>query len=228
MCLLGPASLFITARRTNIPALLLYSLGIVLIMETFSRSAWLGLLVFLFVLWLKSKHLDRQRLYLLLSASVLTIMLTLFPLQEFFYTRMGSSSVQTEQLSTFGRSWLNLQALGMIQANPISGVGIGSFVLQLAGSAIEGAPIEPVHNVFLLIGSELGILGMLITAFLIISMIVKGSKVRTSQATLASAALAGIGMIGLFDHYLWSIAPGRLMLGLALGLWAGQVVNDNS
>ena len=228
LCLLGPASLFITARRTNIPALLLYSLGIVLIMETFSRSAWLGLLVFLFVLWLKSKHLDRQRFYLLFAASVLAIILTLFPLQELVLTRMGSSSVQTEQLSTFGRSWLNGQALGVIQANPINGVGIGSFILQLAGHAIEGAPIEPVHNVFLLIGSELGILGMLITAILIISMIVKGSKVRTSQATLASAALAGIGMIGLFDHYLWSIAPGRLMLGLALGLWAGQVVNDNS
>ena len=228
LCLLGPASFFMTARRTSIPALLLYSLGIVLVLETFSRSAWLGLLVFLFVLWLKSKHLDHQRLYLLLSASVLTILLTLFPLQEFVSTRMGSSSVQTEQLSNFGRSWLNQQALGMIQANPIRGVGIGSFVLQLAAYAIEGALIEPVHNVFLLIGSELGILGLLITAILVISMIVKGSKVRTSQAALASATLAGMGMISLFDHYLWSIAPGRLMLGLALGLWAGQVIDDNA
>jgi O-antigen ligase len=141
---------------------------------------------------------------------------------------LGSSSVQTEQLSSFGRSWLNQQALGMIQANPIRGVGIGSFVLQLAGYAIEGALIEPVHNVFLLIGSELGILGMLMTAILVVSMVVKGSKVRTSQAVLASAALAGMGMISLFDHYLWSIAPGRLMLGLVLGLWAGQVIDDNA
>jgi hypothetical protein len=59
-------------------------------------------------------------------------------------------------------------------------------------------------------------------------MIVKGSKVRTSQAVLASAVLAGMGMISLFDHYLWSIAPGRLMLGLVLGLWAGQVIDDNA
>jgi hypothetical protein len=33
-------------------------------------------------------------------------------------------------------------------------------------------------------------------------------------------------VISLFDHYLWTIAPGRVMLGLALGLWAGQVAHD--
>jgi hypothetical protein len=32
-------------------------------------------------------------------------------------------------------------------------------------------------------------------------------------------------VISLFDHYLWTLAPGRLMLGLVIGLFAGQDVN---
>jgi hypothetical protein len=26
----------------------------------------------------------------------------------------------------------------------------------------------------------------------------------------------------MFDHYMWTLAPGRLMLGLVIGLFAGQ------
>jgi hypothetical protein len=49
---------------------------------------------------------------------------------------------------------------------------------------------------------------------------------KSPQAILAGATLAGLGVIALFDHYLWTLAPGRIMLGLALGLWAGQVFQD--
>ena len=40
---------------------------------------------------------------------------------------------------------------------------------------------------------------------------------------VTSALLAGLGVITLLDHYLWSLAPGRMLFGLALGLWQGQV-----
>ncbi len=29
---------------------------------------------------------------------------------------------------------------------------------------------------------------------------------------------SGLAVIGIFDHYLWTLAPGRLMLGFVLGL----------
>jgi hypothetical protein len=29
-------------------------------------------------------------------------------------------------------------------------------------------------------------------------------------------------VISLFDHYFWTLAPGRLMLGLVIGLFVGQ------
>jgi O-antigen ligase len=114
----------------------------------------------------------------------------------------------------------------MIRDHPLTGVGIGSFILKLADYALEGAIIEPVHNIFLLAGSELGIIGLLLVIALFISIALSVFKVRTPNAILASATIAGLGVICLFDHYLWSLAPGRMMLALVLGLWAGQVEYD--
>jgi O-antigen ligase len=142
------------------------------------------------------------------------------------FTRISDAPVATEQLSTFGRSWLSEQALAMMRAHPFTGVGIGSFILELADYAIEGASIEPVHNIFLLAGSELGIVGLLLVICLFISIALIIVKTHKPNAILASATLAGLGVISLFDHYLWTLAPGRIMLGLALGLWIGQVAND--
>jgi hypothetical protein len=70
-------------------------------------------------------------------------------------------------------------------------------------------------------------LGVLVVCGLFISILLSSLKAQTPESVLASAMLAGLGVIGLFDHYLWSLAPGRLMLALALGLWAGSI-KDNS
>jgi O-antigen ligase len=228
LCLLGPAGLFLKARNTNIPSLLLYVLGLILILLTFSRSSWLGLIAFFIFLVLKSKHLNRKLLLLLFAATLITMIFTLVPVRDLVFTRISVAPVQTEQLSAFGRSWLNRQAVEMILAHPLTGVGAGSFILELAKYAVEGAIIEPVHSFFLLVGAELGMVGLLILIALVIRIAVGMFRVRTPQAILVSATLAGLGVIGLFDHYLWSLAPGRIMLGIALGLWAGQVLQDES
>ena len=219
--LLGPAGLFLINKKPNYAALVLFALGVILIGLTFSRSAWLGLISFIFVLMLKSKYLELKRLLLLIATAILTIVLTLYPLRDLVFTRVSNAPVQTEQLSAFGRSWLTEQAVQMIREHPLTGVGIGSFVIELSRYAVEGAIIEPVHNIFLLVGAELGIIGLVITVSLFAAIALKISRVQTPRAILASATIAGLGVISLFDHYLWSIAPGRLMLGLALGIWMG-------
>ena len=225
VCLLGPASLFLRNRKPNYAALILFVFGMILIALTFSRSAWLGLATVIFFLVLKSKFLEARRVWLLAAVGTLTILLALLPLREFVFTRLNGSSVRTEQISTVGRSWLNEQAINIFREQPLTGTGIGSFVLALSKNAVQGAPIEPVHNVALLVGAELGIPGLLLLAVLLVGIFQQMMHVRTPQAILASSTLAGIGMISLFDHYLWSIAPGRVMLGLVLGLWLGQLNN---
>jgi O-antigen ligase len=200
-------------------------LGIVLLILTFSRSAWLGLIVFVAVLALKSKYFEQKKLILLVSTIIITAMCTLYPLRELAAARTGNQTVKTEEISSVGRSWLSQQAIRMIQKHPVAGVGVGSFILELSKTAVRGAPIEPVHNLLLLISDELGVAGLILILVLISSIAVKIFQAKSPQAVLAGAMVTGIGAISLFDHYLWTLAPGRIMLGLVLGLWAGQAAN---
>jgi O-antigen ligase len=226
LSLLGPANLFLAGKKLNYMALTLFTFGVILIILTFSRSAWLGLLACMGILALKSKYLDRKRLFLLIAACLLTIILALYPLRELVFTRVSGTPVATEQLSIFGRQWLSQQAVDMFRARPLTGVGIGSFSIELSTYAIQGAVIEPVHNLFLLAGSELGILGLLLLTALFILVGLNIFKAQTPKLIVASAMVTGVGVISLFDHYLWTLAPGRVMLALALGLWIGQVTHD--
>jgi len=225
LCLAGPTNLYL--EKNNHPALILLSLGTILLMLTFSRSAWLAFAAFLFILIIKSKHFERKKIITFVSVCFLTVTLTLYPLRELIFTRVGNTSVPTEQLSNFGRTWLTEQALQMIRYHPLTGVGMGSFVTELSKIAVNGAIIEPVHNIFLLAGVELGIFGILITVGIFVTLAYYVLKARSPKAILSGAILSGLGVITLFDHYLWTLAPGRMMLAFAIGLWLGQLQHES-
>lgn len=225
--LLGPVSLFLASRKLNYPALILFNLGIILIALTFSRSAWLGLVALIVVLVLKVRHLEEKKIILLMFTTALTVIIALYPLRDLVFARINASAVETEKISTVGRSWITQQALSVIGKHPLAGLGVGSFVINLSNNAVEGAPIEPVHNIVLLVFSELGAAGSILIAALFVSIIRNINRLGSPRAILAGATLAGLGIISLFDHYLWTIAPGRMMLGLILGLWAGQVEHES-
>ena len=228
LTLLGPASLVFASKRAGHPALIPVALGMSLLALTFSRSAWLGMVFFSLVLILKSKFLDRKRLALLLLTAAVGFAITLLPYLQLVQARTVNIASDSEKFSFIGRAWLNQEALQMIRAYPLTGAGLGSFIIELSQRAGEGYIIEPVHNIPLLVGAELGIIGILLVIALSVSIASGIVTAQTPYSILASAALAGFGIISLFDHYLWTIAPCRLMLGLALGLWAGQVSHDQT
>jgi hypothetical protein len=57
---------------------------------------------------------------------------------------------------------------------------------------------------------------------LFLSFVYRLLKTQNPNAILAGAMLMGLGLISFFDHYLWTLAPGRVMLGLMVGLFVGQ------
>jgi O-antigen ligase len=132
------------------------------------------------------------------------------------------TSSHAEEFSFLGRAWLNGSAVRMIQDYPLTGVGIGSFIIELAGRAGFGYVVEPAHNVLLMAGAELGMPGLLLVIALGISFLWRLHQTNQPNAILAGAVLAGLSFIAMFDHYMWTLAPGRLMLGLVIGLFAGQ------
>jgi O-antigen ligase len=226
--LLGPIAFFLRKERPNNLAILLLILGSSLLALTFSRSAWLGLFVFSMVLIWKSKYFDRKRLWSLLFILALSFTITLLPYHQLVQARTINTTSHSEEFSFIGRAWLNGEATKIIREYPLTGVGVGSFIIELGKRAGEGYIVEPAHNILLLAGAELGIPGILLVLALSLSFAYRFVKTEHPNAILAGAMLTGLGTISLFDHYLWTLAPGRLMLGLVIGLFLGQGINDEA
>jgi hypothetical protein len=226
--LLGPIVFFIRKRQPNNLAVLLLIPGISLLALTFSRSAWLALMIFSMILIWKSKYLDRKRLMLVLILIALSFALTLFPYSDLVQARTVNTTSHAEEFSFIGRAWLNGEAAKMMDEYPLTGVGIGAFIIELSSRAGTGYVIEPAHNILFLAGAELGIPGVLLVMALFISFAYRLFRTQNPNAILAGATLTGLGFISLFDHYLWTLPPGRLMLGLVIGLFVGQDINDET
>jgi O-antigen ligase len=201
---------------------------VALLALSFSRAAWLALIVFCGVLLWKRKTFDMRRLMTLLVIIALSFMLTLLPYRELVQARTVNTTSHAEAFSFIGRAWLNGEAIRLFQEFPLTGVGIGSFIIELGRRAGEGYVVEPAHNILLIAAAELGLPGLLIVISLLAMFAYRLFKTQTPNAILAGAALTGLGVVSLFDHYLWTLAPGRVMLGLLIGLFVGQDLRHDS
>src|SRR6185503_11043774 len=113
--LLGPISLFFTGKKLYHPALILYALGVCLLALTFSRSAWMGMMICLSILILKAKYLNRQKLSLLLMITIMSCMITLLPRLQLVLARSVNITANSEKFSFVGRAWLSQEAIQMFR-----------------------------------------------------------------------------------------------------------------
>lgn len=222
MFLLGPIALLMRRDKPNHLALLLLFPGVAVLALTFSRAAWLALVLFCMVLIWKSTYFQRQRLIVLLTMIGLSFIITLLPYRELVQARTVNPTSPAEEFSFIGRDWLNGEARKLMLEYPLTGVGMGSFIIELGRRAGEGYVVEPAHNILLLAGAELGFPGFLLVASLFLLFVYRLFKTQNPNAILAGATLIGLGLISFFDHYLWTLAPARVMMGLMVGLFIGQ------
>ncbi|PIT92744.1 MAG: hypothetical protein COU08_01090 [Candidatus Harrisonbacteria bacterium CG10_big_fil_rev_8_21_14_0_10_42_17] len=113
----------------------------------------------------------------------------------------------------------------LLRSHPF-GVGFGNQVLYSAQERLYSSfglfsvsQWQPIHNLYLLIGAELGVLGVIsfllfITGLLWILFRSRYSLEQNLVIVLFFAVLA----FGFFDHFLWTIQQGRIMLWLVMGL----------
>ena len=108
----------------------------------------------------------------------------------------------------------------MLRAHPMQGVGLGNFIPNLLtkNNLYPASPFlyfQPVHNIYLLIASELGIIGAL-AFFWLITTALKQALGKKSKALVF--ALLGIFIIGIVDHYWSTLQQTRLLFAALLGL----------
>lgn len=122
------------------------------------------------------------------------------------------------------RVFYNKEALrsgsGILNINWL-GVGTGNFVnwLMKYDNKLPRYMYQPVHNIYLLLYSETGILGagafVLFVLALIKNFMAKRKPISLESAFILTIVLS-ILTIGFFDHFPWTLQQGRLMLWLSL------------
>jgi O-antigen ligase len=195
---------------------LIILLGLLL---TFSRGAMISLLIILvgyILLYYKKLQSDEKYNFIKIFAYSLVLSgMIIFTFNKPFLARMtGDGKLETksnsERVSYFKESYK------LFKQAPLLGVGIGNYTLAVHDKIDNQRTswnYQPVHNVYLLILNELGIVGFAILFFLLYA-ILKNSNMGTKFY----APTLFILLIFLFDHYFWTSFFGMMMVGVVVGL----------
>ncbi len=168
---------------------------------TFSRSAWIGVILWTILSYKKTGlFLTTSRLGLIAILAML-----FFPLlstRAVMNTAHETRSIE-ERISGY------TEARTLFDAHPLLGVGAGNYT-QALRAAFPERPIwnyQPVHNTFLLLLTELGLVG----SFFAILVCIMYFRL---QITPQKLPLLVILPLLLFDHYLFSTHGGLLLFAL--------------
>ena len=209
--------------------------GLVCLLLTFSRSAWLGVfcgLIWLVILLIRTRQTQTLATLAALSGAWMVVALPfIWHNLPYLNTRInpatpalgGHEIVLDASLSE--RRLLGEAANEIFVSHALLGTGIGTFPLALRAAQPDfPTDYQPVHNILLDVASEIGLFGALFyflaTLAPWLAMWLNRARLSFTPAlAVTSAALLASVVIGLFDYYLWYLVPGRLWQVLVWGLW---------
>lgn len=216
-------------------SLVLFAMALVF---TYSRSAWLSLVLFIgtsiLSLLVSKMETRRRRAGILLGLVSLVCILTATarPVLLFSRAQMGD---RLEQKSLSERRQGIENGLRILKERPLFGSGLGANALMLSRldekqGFSAASPITP-HVVPILIVAELGILGSLILLGVIyissrafLYWLVMEKKVYVSLLPISFALVP----IVLLDHYLWSYWSGKMLFVIFLFIVLKMFTRDTS
>ncbi|MDP3970686.1 MAG: O-antigen ligase family protein [bacterium] len=170
---------------------------------TFSRTAvlvWLAILAITVFL-----HYKQQSL---LVASLLSISVAMIIYLPQVQSRvLGQQFVETYSMDQRGDQFA--EAGAVLKKRWPQGVGIGAYTV-----ALKNEEPQPIHNIYLLVASELGVIAALVFFYWNGWMLFKvNKKSRYSQGI--TLMLGAILLAGIMDHYFWTL-PSMFMLWMII------------
>lgn len=214
--------LFFTNHNLNKSKRIVYFFILGFLMQilflTFSRSAFLALficLVLLFIFQILNKNY--KNISMIFFFIFIICVINIFIFKDLIYSR----ATQTDRLelkSISERAVLNNESRVLIKNNWILGVGLGNYIPYVYNNTHLKQNIwdyQPVHNVYLLVLSELGILGLICYLSIFIYALISRIK---QKRYLFILPIIVILIINLFDHYFWTSFSGIMLSFLVLGL----------
>lgn len=224
LCALLPLLLDIR-RRMRMPALLLYAVGVWGLWLSFSRGAWLAfaLSACLCGVWVLR---SRYRSYLIAPVLITLLISAVFIgiYRPFLTARVTIQDENTEQRSLSDRLVYSEIALEAVQQAPLQGMGAGNFAWYSAHYLKYRTDFDlrggNVHQVALMLLSELGIVGfVLFGGVLTLPLAYRMGRLwrdPLSPVHLAwFAGAAGLALVGFVDQYMITL-PQMMTLWWAL------------
>jgi O-antigen ligase len=192
-------------------------IGVVIILTafalSFSVSAYLGIfLMFSFYLFSTNTKVFKNIIIAFLSLSIIgSLLLPIFSTSILkLFPAIGQNISQRLDLSYIAGQ--------IISRRFFMGSGLGTFIVNIPlfkGIFSYSWLLQPVHNIFLLVFSELGILGLLSFCFLIyktLTLLLKNGKLYLLLPIIFTL------FTGLFDHYSLTLQQNLLLVSIFLGL----------
>lgn len=191
----------------------------------FSRAGWFildvaNVFVLAFALINKNHRLQGVRLIILLTSIAILLYMTMG------WAIFPRAKIPINEPAVTYRLAYNELGLHLIGKNPF-GIGIGNQVIYSVKNSVykmfgmnERWQWQPIHNIYLLMASEIGILGL--AAFLAFAGTLIWRAINNDlENIIVVAVLSSLLLVGFVDHFLWTLQPGRLMLWLAIGIVVG-------
>lgn len=191
--------------------LILFLINLLAFILTISRSAYFGLIIGIVLLFLKNFSIVFS---FIKRNFILLIFLTVFVLSILFVSRHLLPSVFSTQSLMERNTYLEVSR-EIISKHPLLGSGIGQFVYveYQQNNSLQGWQYQPVHNLYLLVTSELGLIGLATFIFILITLLFKSeSEMNYSSLTnIWLYVIISFLVIAFFDHYYWDIEQGTII-----------------
>ena len=183
------------------------ALGIVTIVISFSRIIWLTtVLIILFYCFKKANLLKKLSFFILISLIFSSL----------FFAFSGCLTLSCEDLpkTVFERIILDESAAGIFSQSPIIGAGLGNFIINLRQSFPSIWYLQPVHNIFLLVLAETGLIGiMMFYYFLFLAF----RNLKYHKEIHLLVTIIAICFLGIGDHYWLTLQQTQLLFAIVLG-----------
>lgn len=198
------------------PFLIIFSVFVL----TFSLSAYIGLLTCGILYIFFKKHLFNKSVYNFLIFSVL-----IFSLCFAFF-----SKPLLNNKTNFSKSFSERLELGNISGrifseNWLFGTGLNTFIpeeISFASSERSVWLLQPVHNIYLLIFAESGILGIFLLSFLFYQL---SKNIIRTKNMWGALIIVFVLITGLFDHYWFTSQQNMFLLSILFGISFREVIN---
>lgn len=197
---------------------ILLSIGTACLLLTLSRTEilyWIISLLCIFVISIFKKYKNRKiniRKQVFFLIPLLIIAFGIFQnsliIQRFLQTRISDESFAQRQelVST---------SIKIFSDNPIFGTGPNNFFYHLPNTGL----IQPVHNIFLLILSETGIIVFFIFLYFLVKLFYGTIKTKNKYLILLFLSFIVFGSI---DHFYLTLQQGQIITALIFGIIFSQ------